>query len=465
MNTIVHAFLAHLQIRVIATLKDPVASLVLLAAALSGLVFWPWTTTSTIMSSGVDEYDLVLWWMWVWLWPAVPMSFTAGRVTGKGLDTTFAARALPGLPVGLRTRAMAESAVVLSAVLIIRTLGCWLGDISPGGEYVKNVLLGAAIMAPALVAWGIPASTFGIFMLRPALVATALLFLQWLGVMSTMAGAVTASGLVLALLLWIAPREFAVPDPGKTRSLTARRFRHARNPTSMLRHDTWARPMRVWGVPVAIALVLMIGALVLDLRGTLPRWGLFATAEIVLIMVLIPLLRPFDSKLFGMSLVGRCGVRFGDELKAWAVLPVRPVSVVRCAWLHGLILAGGLWMVMMAMVVTRTWVRFGTPGLRAADGGDLTIILLPTVVLIPMVPGFLAAAVVGDRLRAGLSGGLILLAVHGNIMLFVALRVLFGRESALPVVVDALFLAAAMLIASIPPLRLLWSPRTAREEA
>jgi hypothetical protein len=349
-------------------------------------------------------------------------------------------------------------------VVLARLAWCLSSTGHDASACVSETFVGAAVMLPALVVWGIPAQTLSIFMVRPILVATILAVLRHLDVTASGAGAVTASGTLLLLVLWLAPRELSLPDPGKTRGRASSRWRAARPPADMLRHDAWARPLRVWGWPVAVVVAVMVVALYLDLEGSLPFWGLFAAAELMLIAVLIPLLRPFDSKLFGMSLVGRGGARLGDELRAWSVLPVQPVSVLRCVWVHGLALAGGLWVVMMAVVVIRTWVRFGVFGLRAADGGNLGYLLLPTVALVPMLAGFLVATAAGDKLRAGLSGGLVLVLVHGNIVLYVVLRSLFGRDSVMPVVLDVAFLAVVMVVASVPPLGLLRSDRSGSDK-
>jgi hypothetical protein len=198
--------------------------------------------------------------------------------------------------------------------------------------------------------------------------------------------------------------------------------------------------------------LLVVVLLALDLYRSLPMYALPLVSGLLISTAIVLSLRPFDSNLIGMGLSGKQGARIGDFMRAWSVLPVRPGSVLRLVYLHGLVVMGGLWLGFVVALMARSWFRFGRLGLLTADGGDLSVVVIPFAAAVPCLAGLLVAAAVGDRTRSIISGVCFLLVFYGHLLLFGVLASAFGRESNLPILIDGAFLAGLALLGGTLPL-------------
>ena len=195
--------------------------------------------------------------------------------------------------------------------------------------------------------------------------------------------------------------------------------------------------------------------LVAERLVTLPPYTVYIGSLLAFSQLVALAFRPAGSALFGWALTSRSGAGTGDFGRAWAVLPVRPESVRRAAWVHGLRrrgrgLGAGRGLRRRAQLVPLRGARARHPEFRIASE-----LLLAGLAIPPMMAGLLAAGTAGDRLHMALSGGS-LLAIFNlpGIVLLVGSQVM-GRESGCPMVATVSLLVALALVGSLPALRLL----------
>ncbi len=442
----------HFRIRLAWTVREPRAAIVLLVFSVVALLHV--ADPQTLVGGLEDEAGwaaVMVWVMWLYLWPALPAIAAAGRATG-GRGTAIRFRALPALPVGPRMRAIAETGVVLSYVTFVRTIARWAlpaAEVTGGSTATALDLL---VMMPTIVAWVAPAPSFNIYMLRPLVLAALLAVAVLLGTTSTALGVVLTAIAVTGLCLVTVGHEWRSPRIHRRVPRAEERVRPGIDPGRRLRSDAWSLPAAKWGPAVLSLLPLVVVALVLDAHGYLPRYALPLFSGLVVSTTIVLSLRPFDSNLIGMGLSGKQGARMGDFMRAWSVLPVRPESVLRIVYLHGLVVAGGLWLGFVIAVMARAWIRLGRPGLLTADGDNLAVIVIPFAAAVPCLAGLLVAAAVGDRTRSIISGVSFLLVFYGSLPLFAVLESTFGRESSLPLLIDGGFLVGLALLAGMLPL-------------
>ncbi len=455
MITTLLAVLRHALIRLRATVTTPTAAAMLGASALASIAFWPSPDVGAAIGSGPAAYDRVTWVIALWLWTAVPVIAVAGRASGPNLDSGTSQRGLPALPLGLRSRAVAEVLTALAVLVSARLVASLILGVPDPSTAVRDTLRGALAMAPVALAWGLPSANLNVYMFRPAAVSLVVWALAESGLLAETPTLVVLSAILVVVVAQLGGAELRLPSRRTANEPAARRSRPARPPQRQLDRDTWLLPAARWGPWLGVATVVLGLVTLLDARGSLPPWTYLVTVETVLILGVLAILRPFDSILIKLGLVGRFGVRGGDFLRAFSVLPVRPDAVLRRVWIHAATGGMALCAALLGSVVMRSWLRHGLPALLDADGDSIAMLVAPMAVLVPVVAGFLVAAAAGARGRTIVSGLTLLVVVHGHVMLYSLLENLWGTESCLPEVVDISFLAAAVAVAAIPPLRLL----------
>jgi hypothetical protein len=172
------AFLTHLRIRLRATLADPVALAVMIGTGLATLILWPGPMPPSgpqLLFGGEPmprSLATLYTFMWIWLWPAVASLRVGGATAAGGASGVLSQRGHPALPIGPRARVLAEVAVTVTWVLVVRVAvlpaGPWLHDIAasarpyPGlaafaAQFSRHTLEGLVVALPALVVWTMPA--------------------------------------------------------------------------------------------------------------------------------------------------------------------------------------------------------------------------------------------------------------------------------------------------------------------
>jgi hypothetical protein len=245
--------------------------------------------------------------------------------------------------------------------------------------------------------------------------------------------------------------------PGRARPLELRRA--YRDPAVQLRRDMLLGPFRGWW-PLLVALLATDAAtIVLALNGTISPvvrygaasglWGgVWATV----------LFRPLGIPLIGRS--GRTvggGEKSGTYLAAWSVRPVRPASVLRMIYLHGLVLGVGMTVFGLAHMWMTTSLGVG---MELSFQGRF---LLAMFAASPCVSGFLVATAVGRPLVGAVSflAGVAVLPTQLFFMVSRWWRYLdISDESRAAVHLGVLVLLAA--IGGLPPLRYLRVGASAR---
>jgi hypothetical protein len=425
----------HVVARVGAVLRSPADLIVLAGLCIATLVYGPEvaapfaTLSDRSASLGFDDGDVAaLWMLWVYLWPALPMIVVAGRVSGRGMDAGIGHRGVPSLPVGPTVRTMAEVGLVCAALF-----GTWgvaaLVDYAPFGGPVAW-LTALILLVPMLVAWGTPARNLNLYMLRPLITALLLFVARVVGWLDKPLGAMAVAAAVTAVLLTTT----AALDRVRLGDLFAGRAKITSRPglegATRLAMDLWNLPARFWGPWLGVTALLLAAVTVLDGLGQIGGWWFFIACELFVVVSLQVAFRPFNSVMIGNSMTGRCGVQSGDFLKAWARLPVAPITVLRYVWLHSVGVFVGTWLVVLAAVVLRTWLSTGQLGFADGDGDPIGQLLLPTVLLAPVIAAFMVAAAVGVRWAMAVSGVSLLLAVHSVLLVDVVARTLFiGHEN------------------------------------
>ena len=460
-RTTVLPLLTHFRIRLKATLTSPSALTIVLVFGGATLFFWPvgWPKTTAgseiFLPTDGGPGQWLLWIMWLYMWPMVPVVSCRGRAGGGGACNPLATMGTPTLPIGYGARAVAEGALVLLFAAVVHITGMALISGAVSTKTLASTVTGAAVLFPTALAWALGASSINVYMLRPLLAALVMTGAASLGLTRSLMTVAPIS----IVLGWLLVRFVAIEEPDLRRRLRRSRqedrSRPARKPLEQLRRDTWAAPLSVWAPWIGATVLTYFAALYFDLHGSSWPWLFFAAFEVYLVVALQALLRPLGSNLAMESLMGKHGVQRGDFLRAWAVLPVTPVVVLRRVWLHGLFFGGIVWGVPIFMLALRTWLSTGTIGLLASDGDNLAELVLPTVVFVPMIAGFLVAVCAGRKPETIVSGITLLLGVHTVLLLRVLLESLFGRDSVQAVAGVSVYIVILFIAAAGPPLRLL----------
>lgn len=456
-GTMVRSYWTHLRVRAAACLRSPSAWLILLVFGMTAVVYWPALGDASNQLkdplTGLSRTAVFL--LWYWLWLAAPMIWVRGRACSRTGAMPLGLSAAPALPVGRRTRALAEATLALAVLGLIRwiTLSLYQGEWAWGS--LTATALGACFWFPMALAWALPAREPNVVMVRPlaiAVLATGLqhgttVLLSWAGII--------IAGILLTLLVLLTA-DVEVPEIGRRRRSVpaSRRVRSAIGTRRQLIRDAWLPLVRVWGPWVVLGLVVFVVCLGIDLRGDGWRWMLFTGFEVFLVLTLMPVLRPFNSTLLAESLVGKHGVSSGAFIRAWQRLPVSRESVLRLVWAHGVVLGGLLWAAPVAILLIRQRVQGGHWSIVEAFG-NLMPFFIAGGAMVPILAGLLVAVALGRTLEYALSGFSLLFGVHALFLVKLLLIVWFGRGSAPAEIGPIGILILLVALGSLPPLRFL----------
>jgi len=457
--------LTHLcaRLRAMAT-DEPFAPIVLVIACLGSLYYWPVITAYgrpmglvSHMFGPTNGTWITL--LWIYAWSMLAAMVIPGPAAGGRRVEPLATRPLPSLPIGTRTRVMAEALLPLSLVGVV-----WLPFLVfgvapaisvnhfPGGDgfrtaFAAHWLMGALTLLPVLLLFLAPAESTPFYLTRP-LVPIALLFLALtLGLLATPLGLVATclflTAVSLLLVRWRpslpAVSAGAIPPPET-------RYRVGRSPELTLRRDVWARPL-----PAALVLVVLQIALVgLDQIVALPAYS-FCFGSMLLGSFLLSLvaIRPFGVDLIASALAGKAGIRLGDFGRAWSVLPVRREAVARGVYLHGVVTGVAIGAMFLGANLLTTWLKTREPRLLDAARAPGPEFFLPLAAAIPCLAGTLTAGAVGDSVR-GIVSRVAIFAVFVGHLTCLILRVAPD--------VHALLLIAIAATGGLPPLIHLRTP-------
>jgi hypothetical protein len=376
---------------------------------------------------------LLLMGLWIWLWPALPVLSVSGLITSNK-KKTFSMGPLPTLPVGGRTRAVAEACVVLVFVLLIQLaaillldpkllfIGHVLNDPASRSELILHSLSGAVIIFPILLSWALPSSSFEAKWFKPLIwIALVLGSVKLGGLATPLLSAVTGSVLSAAVLLTCRIEFNFTRFAWKHTSSPESRFRPFKPPLSQLVNDTWRLPFSRLGAVMALLFSIEVICIALDYYFPLPELSVYLCTTLVLSFFLsFVALRPFGSKQLIASAWGAPGFEPGDFIRAWLVLPVRPVWVLRAVWVHGMVLGMFVWAAAIFIGVFTTWLEIGRFALIDPDGDPVGFLFFPMVVAVPCVAGMLVSAAAGSVSLSFLSAACLVMTMAGHIILHVS---------------------------------------------
>ena len=455
-RALIRSFLVHLKVRAKACLQSPEAWILLLVFGVTGVAYWP----AIPGISPLEEADsglplLAVWFLWFWLWPAAPMVWIRGRASERGAESALGICPAPALPVGLRTRAVAEAIFALTVLGVVRWPAVCIYQGSGSFESILATVAGAFFLFPMAVVWALPVRNPTTFMVRPIIVAVLAAGLhQAGGFFATWSGIVVGGlGLTVVALLITGVEVPEFDEKNRVRG-AAHRKRKGLKPQHQLSRDAWRPPIKVWGPWVFFAVIFYGVCLYLEIRGGTVEWILFVGFEAFIIITLQPLFRPFNSKLLAESMVGTRGVARGDFIRAWSALPVDRAAVLRRVWLHGVVNGIVLWAVPVIILIVRHRVLEGLWSFRDGVGTLMTFVVVGAL-FVPIMAGALVAVSLGRRLETVVSG---LCLIVGAQVLFAAkimLVVTFGRGSMVADGVPILLLTALVAAGALPPLRFL----------
>jgi len=427
MNT----FSRHYMIRLKATLTNPFAFCALFLSALAGLMYWPGLMEPTgpdtpLISIGEGVSETVLLLIWIFIWPMVAGNAAGGSAAG-GRRAILAAKPQPSLPIGPRTRVLAETLLVLTFVLAVRVPACLLGDhfnwvfYLPGlmnpeeasaACFAKRSLWGALIMFPSIMAWAAPARSSNFYLMaRPLTLGALLLVAIKLGFLADpLPCAWTCLVLSAGVLLTVGREPAMLGFQWRPNGSPASRFRPCTDPESQLRRDLWLKPVP-W---IGSLLALQAGLVVLDRCVVLPDYGYYLLSCIVIgFMFSQVVLRPMGSIMIAAKL-RRYSSGSGEFMSAWSTLPVRREAVLRAVYLHGLTLSAFTWMLGAGINMFNTRLERGVWAMMDPDGDSAVKYIVPFAALVPCIAGGLTCAAVGDKVRGftSLAAGVAVLFGH-----------------------------------------------------
>jgi hypothetical protein len=444
------AMARHAWIRAHTLLTSPGHLALLFLAAWSSLWVWPlvpWTVSRLVSPQGPSGYVLLALFtvaLWLWSWMAArPMM---GQVAHGGRAQASAGLPLPALPIGIHSRVIADAIVALALVLLVRAATLELQHQlfvvnNVAGAYVPRngsvvaalawwcvmtarvtTATGSLFALPVLLAWMAPSPRENLVLARSfavaaigACVPTALLGTSFstlpltisVGLAMLLLSVHAIGGHTRMLPAWVT----AVPARSTTVAALARirssldlevlyfdgtLFRTGVDPEPRLRRDRFERAVRPMLVCVVPAIILLLGALLLERSG-----GVSPVVYALCLPVAAGLLIGFYAAPFGINVfqtdraAGSASLLGGAYGRAWAAVPVRPEAVARAVYVHGLASALLAWLIWASYVqlADRLGVRVWPRSL------DLSLLLLPIL----CAAGLLLCAHVGDYWRGMLS--------------------------------------------------------------
>jgi hypothetical protein len=415
-------FLRHYRIRLLAVLSDPYALFVFLFTALASLLYWPGLMEPAALDGllpsdgeGLNEAFILI--IWLFSWP-IMVGNTAGGTVAAGGREALAQRPMPSLPVGTRTRMLAEACLVLTFVFIVRMPSYFAGEMVhvsfylPGlldaketafDAFVARTFYGTLVMLPVILVWTAPAQSPQVyFLVRPTVMIAAIFTALELGLLATPSSCIVTCGVLTAAAILLTTREFTAPRVRKrSRGSAQTRWRPGMDPEIRLRRDFWLRPLP-W---IAFFLALELFLFLFDSVVGFPEWGLYFCSSLVFgFMLSFVAMRPMALYFIDMGLVGnkRSG-RDSDAGRGWVILPVRREAVTRGIYVHGLVMGTLIWGLCLLSFMTYAWLKTGEFRIVDEDGDSLAKYMAPYIVLVPCLAGGLVNAAAGDWTRGGLT--------------------------------------------------------------
>jgi hypothetical protein len=332
------------------------------------------------------------------LWAPVVVLFVSGNTLVRRSLGSATGPPLPALPIGPRSRAVAEALVALAFVVAARTpllrvhppellfnfsylLMRTPGPVPTALAWTASTILGALFAWPLLLAWVAVPRLDRRGWLAPGLVMAALSLGVGAGVSARPLPAAFLALALSVLVLALVGTEIQVVRPAAERPSGARLFRPSPGPLAQFRRDQWRGPLRaLWPF-----LVLVVpGPLVLAIL----RSRRFDVLALQLLLLTATLFYPLGLKLVSAAAPGSGAVWNGYYLSAWPVLPVRRETVLRAVYAHGWAAGGLVWL----LFCLYRWLYGGGPWPSLFE--------LPAVVL---AAGVLVCAAAGDRWRGTLA--------------------------------------------------------------
>jgi hypothetical protein len=463
-----NALLRHLWIRLGATLREPWALGVLVGTGVVTFAMWP----APMPASGPDLFfagereaaplATMFVFMWIWLWPSLAGPTIGGRSAVAGLGSPVSVHPNPALPVGAKARVVAETLLLLVAVLLLRApalfMGEWIhatfalpgaypGDAAWMTAFVGRSLVGAAIMLPSVVAWVIPSGNPQAMFARAGIVVAIELIAMWAGLLATPGSAIATAGTLAVVQLRLVGREFhGLRTWWRRRGRRGRLSRPPLAPDRQLVRDFVLRPMPFALTLLGLQVLLVVGDATffpkLHLLGEDGPGLLYMGSSLMLGASLGFLaLRPMASAQAIAGVLGKVGYRPGDFVAAWSVLPVRRESVLRGVYLHGLLATGAIWAAAILTGIVSTWLDKGTVDASKFFGGSPGELLVPMVAVVPCIAGLLTAGAAGRKGKAMLAGITMIAVFHAHFALLI-LRA--------PVAIHAAYLLLAAALGGAP---------------
>jgi len=461
--------MVHLRVRLGVVFRRPAVLVVLILVGLAGLYYWPglsgpdgggWDPRGILLDSEERAVNLFMALLWMLGWPVLPVLLVSGRSTGRPGRDNFGLKAHPELPVGPRVRALVEVALILAFALLVRAGSLLFVRPESWGTWLESVFGGTLLCLPVLLAWALPATGANLYWLRAA-AAGALLFAAMKGGWLESIGglAPTSLGLSAALILVSFREEFFARIDRLFGRGPGVLHRPALDPPARLRRDLVTQPFRRHGLLYAVGCAVVLAVFVADQFLNLKHMAYFLTMNASLAFLgSMLLLKPLGSDLLALGMGGKKGVRFGDFIKAWGVLPLRRVAILRTVYLHGLLGSLAIWLVIVALVVARALLRTGEISLKTGNGGSLAIFLFPSLGLVPCIAGLLVSAAAGKRWQSYMSGGALLGYFHLAPMSMAVSSSFFPKGSNGPEWVGLGVIITMTLVGGLPPLALLRDP-------
>jgi len=467
------AFITHYRIRMQACFRAPFALAVLLFSGLLSVLYWPTLMAPGVLGGpllsaeqGINEGALLL--IWIYIWPMLAGTLARGSSAADDREA-MGHVLLPALPVGMKTRILAETLLVLTVVLVLQAPLFLLGGsmreyfylpslVDYGtadlGLLARRLVFGTLIMLPSTAMWVAPARSMHFyFMIRPLAVMVLLFLAMKIGWLAAPTGcAVTCLalfGLVLLSVDWERDRTFS----WKSRSTrTEAIYRPGLDPDQRLRRDFWLKPV----LPLVVRRGLEPAGLIYDQWFGFPEMGFYLYTCLVMSGVLsLVVLKPMGIPLIeaggGLGLAAGAA---GRQARAHEVLPVRREAVTRGIYLHGLLTGLLIWGTVVGVNLLTTWLNLGELRMVDIDGDSADKYILPYIAVVPCLAGALTSSAMRDLGRV-----MVCMAAGGGIFLGHTLCLILDATTWL----HAGLLVGLALLGGIVPLNYLRRPGPADE--
>jgi len=395
------AIARHVRARLRAAAKSPAVWALLICGGFSSLPMWwsmgRWALSAdmSVLVRGLAIPSLLA----MYVWTPLIVAAVAGTAFVARPTGLAAGRLAPALPIGPRSRAVAETLVVLLFMLVARPIGQIVGLELAGGHGrgpLAETLFGLALVLPLVLAWTAVPRLEGRSLLGPALVMCVLPMVILGGTGSSPRMTLLVSMALSALVLMAVGLEIQVED---RRAGVARRslsFRASPGAVARLRRDRWTGPLERQGVLVGTLLLLLV---IVEVRSKILEspWRALELSLALpgLLALTMVIFHPFGLSVASNSGPGLGGFWNGYFGRAWSVLPVPPRSVTRSVYAHGWLVGTALWLLFCGWV----WSTVGF------DGRLGVVLVAFEAAGVPLAAGVLLCASVGDARRGTLALG------------------------------------------------------------